>query len=69
MNKITEDRIVARDCPICKRNGRIFIHRMKKNFSGIYYCDGCGNSLTGDKLKEASKELNSVEDKVIEAED
>jgi len=46
-----------------QKEWKSFFQRMKKNLNGVYYCDGCNNSLTGDGLQEIYKESKIVEGK------
>lgn len=56
MNKIPEEKTSARDCPFCKAKGKIYRGRMKKQQNGSYHCNGCGNTLSKEKLEETNEE-------------
>ncbi len=53
---------VARDCPVCYENKKIYIARMKrKEDSDKYYCDGCDNTMSDEQINEKWKSLKSKE--------
>lgn len=43
---------VARNCPFCRCNKKIFIERMRVQEDGHFRCNGCGNTVSAEKLDE-----------------